>query len=231
MNILNTLSATTVVLCTLSGCATYSDAINTFAPEREQWQHDDYIVSDGDSAFCSKPVTEMYMVMPEEGKEGTVIVTFNDGQEVTLHGDYSAISYSEDERKTFLADEEKMKERFGVAVDALPKAPLKTTLYFLLGKEELTPKSEAIAQTIYSDILKRQAPEILVIGHTDTLGSANDNKALSIKRAEVVRNSLIDFGVEADTIKASGMGEQELAIETNDKVREPKNRRVEINVR
>ena len=225
------LTGLAVTLLGLSGCATYSDTINQLAPERVRWQHDDYTIVNTDSAFCEKPITEVYMVMPEEGKEGTVVVTFNDGREVVLNGDYSAMSYSESEQKEFLANNSQMEEIFGSAIDVLPSAPIRTELYFLLGKNELTPEYLSAAQVVYDNVLERQSPEVLVIGHTDTLGSIIDNQALSIQRAEVVKNNLIKMGVEPDTIKTSGMGEQDLAIETPDNTREPKNRRVEINVR
>ncbi|MBE9526068.1 MAG: OmpA family protein [Proteobacteria bacterium] len=225
------LTGTAAILLGLSGCATYSDAINQLAPERTRWQHDDYTVENSDSAFCEKPITELYMVMPEEGKEGTVVVTFNDGREVVLNGDYSAMSYSEAEQKEFLADDSQMEEMFGSAIDVLPNAPIKTELYFLLGKNELTPESLSAAQEVYNNVLNRQSPEVLVIGHTDTLGSIADNQSLSVQRAEVVKDNLIEMGVESNTIKTSGMGEQNLAVETADNTREPKNRRVEINVR
>ena len=73
-----------------------------------------------------------------------------------------------------------------------------------------------------------QINEYLVIGHTDTKGSKNYNLSLSIKRAEVVKEILIDYGIKSSSIKILGRGEETLAIQTPDDTKQPANRRVEI---
>ena len=73
-----------------------------------------------------------------------------------------------------------------------------------------------------------QINEYLVIGHTDTKGSKNYNLSLSIKRAEVVKEILIDYGIKSSSIKILGRGEENLAIQTPDDTKQPANRRVEI---
>lgn len=228
----------------LSGCAGYSHLVNSAAPAKPK---SDMVADAGASAqkssgvspFCEEPappakapIQEVYMVMPEDGgKAGTVAVTFNDGREVVLHGDYSAMSLAGDERKAYVADQAQMLETFGTAVAALPKAPLSATLYFLLGKDQLTPQSRQDAETIYGDFVQRQAPEVLIVGHTDTVGSAKTNQTLSERRAEKVRQGLIVLGVPSASIQASGRGERELLVATPDNTKEPRNRRVEISVR
>ena len=83
---------------------------------------------------------------------------------------------------------------------------------------------------IKSFIIKNgsQINEYLVIGHTDTKGSKNYNLSLSIKRAEVVKEILIDYGIKSSSIKILGRGEETLAIQTPDDTKQPANRRVEI---
>lgn len=229
------------LLMGMSGCASYSALINSGAPATPR---SDMVAevgataqkSSGKSPFCAAPppvpISEVYMVMPEDGgKAGTVAVTFNDGREVVLHGDYSAMSLAGDASKAYVADQAQMQETFGTAVAALPKAPLSATLYFLLGKDELTPDSKQDADRVYADFVKRQAPEVLIVGHTDTVGSAAANQKLSVKRAEKVRQSLIGLGVSSESIQAAGRGENDLLVATPDNTQEPKNRRVEINVR
>jgi outer membrane protein OmpA-like peptidoglycan-associated protein len=172
------------------------------------------------------------MVMPEEGgKAGTVAVTLNDGNEIVLHGEYSAMSLAGDDKKTYVSNREEMLNTFGTVVAALPQAPVSATLYFVLGKDVLTPESKLEAERIFNEIVNRQVPEILIIGHTDTVGSTKTNDKLSLKRAEKIRQSLIKLGVPADSIKVIGRGERELLVKTPDNTKEPKNRRAEINVR
>jgi outer membrane protein OmpA-like peptidoglycan-associated protein len=73
-------------------------------------------------------------------------------------------------------------------------------------------------------------PSITATGHTDTSGSAEYNMGLSQRRANVVRDALMQNGVPAGAIVANGVGEQGLLVQTGDGVREPQNRRVEIAV-
>jgi hypothetical protein len=224
----------------LSGCGSYSKMVNSFAPPKQKSALADQYESPADtlagaSPFCLKPdqkVQEIYMVMPEDGdKVGTVDVIFNDGNAAVLHGDYSAMYLAGDEKKAFLGNESQLKEMFGVAVGALPKAPKTSLLYFLLGADELTAESKKDAELIYSDFAGRDAPEVLIVGHTDTTGPSARNEALSIKRAERVRKLLIARGITAANIEVSGMGERNLLVKTPDNRKEPKNRRVEITVR
>ncbi len=69
---------------------------------------------------------------------------------------------------------------------------------------------------------------IVLNGHTDTVGGAEYNFKLSLKRAEAVKAALIKRGVPADVIRTFGFGKTDPAIATGDNVAEPKNRRVEI---
>lgn len=225
----------------ITGCASYSSVVNSFAPAKQPSEvqiaaHQPIEGTAGKSPFCEETpppaVTEVYMVMPEEGgKVGTVDVIFKDGKNAVLHGDYSAMSLAGEEQKAFVGNQTQMRELFGSAVDALPKPPIAATLYFLLGKDELTAESKAEAENIYRSFVERQAPEILIVGHTDTVGPAKRNQTLSVKRAEKVRKSLIKLGVPAASIQIIGKGERELLVITPDNTKEPKNRRVDINVR
>jgi OOP family OmpA-OmpF porin len=70
--------------------------------------------------------------------------------------------------------------------------------------------------------------EYLVVGHTDTKGTNKYNLSLSIKRAEVVKEILINFGIKQTSIKILGKGEESLAVKTPDNTKQPANRRVEI---
>ena len=70
--------------------------------------------------------------------------------------------------------------------------------------------------------------EYLVVGHTDTKGTNKYNLSLSIKRAEVVKEILINYGINQNRIKILGKGEESLAVNTPDDTKQPANRRAEI---
>jgi OOP family OmpA-OmpF porin len=69
---------------------------------------------------------------------------------------------------------------------------------------------------------------ITATGHTDTSGPESYNMALSLRRANAVKDALVRNGVPAQAITVVGMGEKGLLVQTGDNVREPQNRRVEI---
>ena len=69
---------------------------------------------------------------------------------------------------------------------------------------------------------------ITATGHTDTSGPEAYNMALSLRRANAVKDALVREGVPATAITVIGRGEQGLLVQTGDGVREPQNRRVEI---
>ncbi|HZY56096.1 MAG TPA: OmpA family protein [Reyranella sp.] len=69
---------------------------------------------------------------------------------------------------------------------------------------------------------------ITATGHTDKSGPESYNMALSLRRANAVKDALVRDGVPATAISVIGKGETQPLVQTADGVREPQNRRVEI---
>jgi outer membrane protein OmpA-like peptidoglycan-associated protein len=69
---------------------------------------------------------------------------------------------------------------------------------------------------------------ITATGHTDKSGPESYNMALSLRRANAVKDALVRNGVPATAISVVGKGETQPLVPTADGVREPQNRRVEI---
>jgi OOP family OmpA-OmpF porin len=69
---------------------------------------------------------------------------------------------------------------------------------------------------------------ITATGHADKSGPENYNMALSLRRANAVKDALVREGVPATAIAVVGRGESQPLVPTADGVREPQNRRVEI---
>jgi hypothetical protein len=69
---------------------------------------------------------------------------------------------------------------------------------------------------------------ITATGHADRSGPENYNMALSLRRANAVKDALVRDGVPPGAIQVIGKGETQPLVPTADGVREPQNRRVEI---
>jgi outer membrane protein OmpA-like peptidoglycan-associated protein len=124
-----------------------------------------------------------------------------------------------------------IEKQFGAILATLPIPPEAFTLYFRLESDELTDESRALLPGVLTAVAARPAPEVGVVGHTDTTGESKSNYALGLERATRVRTLLLGAGVEASLIDVSSLGESDLRIQTADNVLEPRNRRVEISVR
>jgi len=171
------------------------------------------------------------LVPAPDGHIGTVVIE-RDGKKTTLNTAYAssrAVGGREVENAT--VQQEEVGREFADTLAAIPANPVKFTLYFITGTDELTDESKAELQGVLDELRRRPAPDILVIGHTDTVGSPVDNDALSLQRAQAMREEMLSLGIPPDRIRASGRGERELLIPTDDGIDEPRNRRVEINVR
>jgi outer membrane protein OmpA-like peptidoglycan-associated protein len=92
-------------------------------------------------------------------------------------------------------------------------------------------ESESRLQEVLAEIRKRPVPDVLLIGHTDTVGGTKANDLLSRQRAERVRDILVEAGIKVNRIVVTGRGERDLLVPTGDDVEEARNRGVEINVR
>jgi outer membrane protein OmpA-like peptidoglycan-associated protein len=124
-----------------------------------------------------------------------------------------------------------VKPAYRQLIATLPPPAKSFTLYFYQGTTTLIPQSRPLLDQIRAEIARRSGPEVQVTGHTDTLGSEEDNDVLSLKRANEVMRWLISEGFPPDLLSAVGRGERELAVETGDGVANEQNRRVEVIVR
>jgi outer membrane protein OmpA-like peptidoglycan-associated protein len=175
---------------------------------------------------------DLYVLLPgKDGKTGALVVE-SEGKKQTLDTPYAAARVknvgSVDGIKS---SEAEVKQDFGPALEAQPKRPVSFYLYFQRDTDEFAPESKALVNQIFAEIARRPAPEVAIIGHTDRVGSMQYNDALSLRRAERCRDELIKLGIPKVRISVAGRGAREPEVQTADQVSEPRNRRVEINVR
>jgi outer membrane protein OmpA-like peptidoglycan-associated protein len=100
---------------------------------------------------------------------------------------------------------------------------------FGVGKSEITPENYDLLAKVQKAIAAFGKPQVVVEGHTDATGSVQKNEALSISRAEAVRQYLLANGtVPADRITAMGFGATR-PIASNDTAEgRAQNRRIDV---
>ena len=184
------------------------------------------------SAGCSSIRHDEVILLPgKDGKVGSVVVSNNSG-EVVLDQAYASAKIGNNKIVANASSAEEVDREFGKTLAVQPPRPTSYLVYFETGSDRLTSESGNAMDGILADIAKRPSPEVVVTGHTDTVGRVDTrNDELSKQRAEVVRTLLIKQGIPAASISVEGRGNRELLVPTADNVDEPRNRRVEITVR
>lgn len=127
--------------------------------------------------------------------------------------------------------QEDVNRLFGEALAALPPAPKHFILQFTFESDTLTDASAALVPAILAAVKALPVPEVVIVGHTDTMGDRKSNVALGLKRAMRVRDILLGAGLEPAMVDVTSHGEGDLLVRTRDSTAEPRNRRVEITVR
>ena len=123
--------------------------------------------------------------------------------------------------------------RFGAAPPPPPPPPPVVTppsfmVFFDWDRSNLSQQALTTIGQAAAAFKSKGNARITATGHTDTSGPEAYNMALSLRRANAVKDALVRNGVPAQAITVIGMGEKGLLVQTADGVREPQNRRVEI---
>ena len=144
--------------------------------------------------------------------------------------DSTVVSAGEPPAPITVLSESEVDRLFGDALNALPPAPQRFTLYFRFESDALTEESRALIPEILKAVRERPVPDLIIVGHTDTTGTTAANFELGRTRALMIRSILVEAGVNA-VMDITSHGESDLQVPTADGTLEPRNRRVEISVR
>ncbi len=181
-------------------------------------------------AACATQQGAVVLLPSKDGKDTAVVVSQGSSQ-VPLAQPYAAAHLTNAGPQAYQSSAQEVQTYFAAALAAQPLPPAQFTLYFIEGKDEFTDESRQLIDRVFAEIAKRPVPDVVVIGHTDKVGSDAVNDPLSRQRAEVVRTALLARGVAADKIMTIGRGKREPIVATAEGVAEARNRRVEIQVR
>ncbi len=109
-----------------------------------------------------------------------------------------------------------------------PVESTSTILYFPFDSDRLGDSAQAALAQMVHDVLAAGNVTVTINGHADRAGTEQYNLDLSERRARMVEHALEAAGVSPNVLHYFAFGESDPAIRTEDDVREPRNRRVEI---
>jgi len=178
--------------------------------------------------------TSSLVLLPDdEGHQGAVAVLETNGQptEAVINQGNSRTKLGEANAAPKPLGEKGLKPEEAALLTTLPPPAKSFTLYFDEGTATPTVESQSVLTALRAEIASRSGPQVEVTGHTDTVGSADDNDRLSIQRAEEVLNWLVSQGFDRSLMLASGRGERDLKQPSTDNFSSAINRRVEVIVR
>lgn len=115
--------------------------------------------------------------------------------------------------------------------NSLSKEYLKKLRFeFQKGKAELTPDSLETIDKI-AELLKRESSiRLKIIGHSCDVGSKNFNQKISLARADLIKNLLVQKSIEPSRVLTEGKGEKEPLFPNDTEENRAKNRRVEFQI-
>lgn len=180
---------------------------------------------------AAKPTTQVVLLPQADGSRSAVKVQ-TEASSNTLSEPFQRMQVRQGDAPlvdSTTADD--VHKQFAPLFAAAPPPATRSVLFFQTGGTALTLESQARLSQTLDEALRRSGAELVVTGHTDTKGSLASNDALSLRRAQQVREMYVERGFPAARIEAVGRGERELAVPTPDETDEARNRRVVILVR
>jgi OOP family OmpA-OmpF porin len=101
-------------------------------------------------------------------------------------------------------------------------------VFFAWDRADISPVAQEILRQVAEDVAAGRTARLVLAGHADRSGPEDYNMQLSERRARAVAAALIQLGVPAEAMELTWFGETMPRVPTEDGVREPQNRRVEI---
>lgn len=179
------------------------------------------------------PATKVVLLPDPDNKVGVVDVSSTKGIQ-TLSKPWQTTEVSSLDKAPSvpsLMDEKEVRAMFKQALAAEPIPPIIFIVYFKTDSSHITTETLKTLSRVLEEIRVRKSKDIIVSGHTDSVGSDKTNQPLSLNRAKVVTDFIVSKGVKPENIDVTYHGKGNPLISTPDGVPEPRNRRVEITVR
>lgn len=101
-------------------------------------------------------------------------------------------------------------------------------LLYDFDSDAVKPDARANLQSLAQSLDKYPGSDLLILGHTDSVGTDDYNKRLSVRRADAAAEYLVGQGVERSRIGTGGLGEEEPVAPNATADGRSRNRRVEV---
>ncbi len=182
---------------------------------------------------CCSTGTTVVLIPDAGGKVGQVAVTTKAGSTVLTKANESAEAEQAEQAPTQAVQlsDKKINDMFAETLAKEPTPPEHFRFYFETGNADLLAEANAELAKAKAAIQARKSCDLSVIGHADRVGDNEMNRGISMKRAGMVAKALIDIGITKECMDIRYYGENDPAIPTADNVDEPRNRRVEVEIR
>ncbi|MDD9950788.1 MAG: OmpA family protein [Zetaproteobacteria bacterium] len=111
----------------------------------------------------------------------------------------------------------------------LDSAAQATTIYFAFDSHVVTMEGQSVLEAMAAQ-LKSSGASIQIEGHCDMRGSIEYNLALGQRRADAVKDVLVQLGVDAAKVSTISYGKEKPAMSGDSEEAHAKNRRAEFNL-
>lgn len=142
------------------------------------------------------PAAEPVAVVEEPVVEEVVVV-----EPVILDGDNDGIVD---------ADDLCLESAAGAVVDATGCEQMEAQVLFSFDSADIRAEDQAIIARVGEFLQRNDGLTVSIAGYTDSTGTSEYNQALSLQRAEAVRQALVeDFGIDSSRMEVDAMGESD----------------------
>ncbi len=175
-------------------------------------------------------IKEIIALIPGNKKKSAIVVSTKGGEVVidkpntltTISNPLAAPAAPQE------VTQETLKSFFSPAIVSTANEfkPKRYVLYFSNGLT-IDPSSQESYKSLLQDVKQREGEFIKIFGYTDSVGSKNFNIQFGQKRADFIKNKILQVSPDSK-IETKSYGEAMLQVPTPDNTPELKNRRVEV---
>jgi outer membrane protein OmpA-like peptidoglycan-associated protein len=163
------------------------------------------------------------------GADGTFKILLPKGD--TYHIRYKSLIGEKQSSSIEVPDEPGIMEAtLTVQMESMANEVFELDIHFETDKATIKPESYGLLNDLVEQMQKKPALSIEITGHTDDVGEAGYNQALSERRATSVRDYMASKGISANRIKTQGKGESQPKVTNNSDVNRAINRRTEVRI-